>query len=98
VVFEEGQDLFAKVRTARHPLEVMPSAVDVRAIDLAAREGLLDPAKERLVAHVHAQCHVRLTAVAPKVALAYEEAHEEPPFEIRRHVASPLKPGFLRFR
>src|SRR5678815_455663 len=53
VTLEEGHQDVPEKRAARHPLEVAPTAVVVRAVELPSGEGPLDPAKECLMVGMH---------------------------------------------
>ena len=46
-------------------------------VQLAARDGLLEPPEERLVARVHAQRDLGALAVAAEVRVAHEHAEHE---------------------
>jgi hypothetical protein len=76
VAVDEGGEFLAEEAPPGHPLEVAASAVVVGAVEDPAREGALQPAEEPLVAGVHPQCHLGLTAVAPEVALAGKDAEQ----------------------
>jgi len=79
---EHGREFIAQERAARHPLQIIPPAVVVRPVDTAARERPLQPVEDRLVPDMHAQGHVRLASVAAEMALADQEADQEPEVEL----------------
>jgi hypothetical protein len=76
VAVDEGGELLAEEAPPSHPLEVAATAVVVGAVEDATGKGALQPAEEPLVAGVHPQCHLGLTAIAAEVALAGEDAEQ----------------------
>ena len=78
---EHRQDVLDERRPARHPLVVAAAAVPVGPVQARARKALDQPAKQRLVADVHAQGDLRLLAVAPERPLADQDADETAPVE-----------------
>lgn len=86
---EEGSEGFAQRPAANHPLVVLPSTVEVRAVQAALRHGELEPVKDPQVASVHAERDVRLPSVSAEVPFAREDANEKALFErVQLHAAS----------
>jgi len=74
---DEGPDLFAKEATAGHPLVVIATAVVVRTVEPGFGKNRLQPQKELLVALVHSQRDLRLSAITAKMGFADEQAKQE---------------------
>ncbi len=104
MALDQGRENRPQVGSTCHPLEVVPSTVQIRAIELAAGKVSLDPEERPFVAHVHSQRYVGLSAVAPEVAFADQQADEEALYEGPFHVkhdgetiaSSPLVPQVWR--
>lgn len=80
--FQKRQHIMHKRGAPRHPLKVGAPAVGVGPIQPRRREPFLEPAEECLMADVHAQRDVRLTAIATERALADQDAHDDAPLEV----------------
>ena len=88
VALDERDDVLAEIPPSGRPLVVGTAAVVVWAVEGAARIGAPQPLEGLLVADVHPQRHLRLTAVAPEVALAHEETEQESDRQIVRPEAA----------
>ena len=74
---QHRKDVLDEGHAAGHPLVVAATAVAVRTVQAGAREALEKPAKERLVAHVHAQGDLGLLPVATERPLADQDADDD---------------------
>jgi hypothetical protein len=87
---EHRRELVPQERTARHPLEVMPPAVVIWAVDAASGERPLEPPEYRLMADVHAEGHMRLASITAEVTLSDQKADEESELELGWHGRLPV--------
>ena len=69
-LIESRHELIPQVAAARHPLEVVPPVVVIRAIEASSGKRPFQPLEYRLVPDMHAESHLRLSAVTAKVALS----------------------------
>ena len=94
VFVEDGHENLAEVAAPGHPLEVVPTVVVVRAVELAAREGPLYPGEHGLMTDVHPQCHLGLSPIPPEVPFTDQQPDNEPFFEVSRQPSLlPAKPA-----
>ena len=84
LLLEDGQNLVDQRHAAGHPLEVGPPAVVVRTVEAAVREALGQPAQERLVPDMHAECDLGLLTVTTKRALTDQQSDHHAAFEGRQ--------------
>ncbi len=89
---EERDQHITEVATSSHPLEVAPAVVVIRPVQLAAREGLLDPMEQRSMSHVHPQCYLRLATIPAKVTFTDQQTDQHTLFELCRQPSPPFGP------
>lgn len=96
-LFEHGQHIFDQSRTARHPLVVAAASMPVGSVQATPGKALHEPAKQGLVAHVHAQRYLGLLAVTAKGSLANEDPYHHPSLKRRqvRQCAPALRTGLI---
>ncbi len=88
MLVEQGYEHIAEVAAPSHPLQIMPSIVVIRAVDLSTRKCPIDPIEERCVLDVHSQSDLWLTAVSPEVTFSDQQPDQDTFFELCRQ--SPL--------
>jgi len=78
---ERDHDLCQK-SPSRHPLVVMPTTVEIGAVELSARKGQFKPSEDLFVAYMHPQGNLGLATVTPEVAFTDKEADDEALLEL----------------
>jgi hypothetical protein len=68
---EQRHELIPQEGAACHPLEVVPPAVVIRAVDTTSGERPFQPPVYGLVPDVHAESHLRLAAITAEVTLSH---------------------------
>jgi hypothetical protein len=79
---QERHKLVAQERASRHPLEIVSLAMEIWPIQLPSGKRAVDPVKDCLVPHMHAERDMGLLSVAPESALANQQANENALIEI----------------
>lgn len=79
---QDWKQFISKRLAADHPLVVAPSSMMIGTVEPGAWNQSKQPTKELFVSNVHPQSHLRLAAVAPKMAFANQDANQESFFEL----------------
>ncbi len=69
--------------STHHQLTIMTSPMKIRAIEFRASNPIPHPFEEHIVTDVHFDYDLRLTAIPTKMALADQEANNDPLIELR---------------
>ena len=78
MALDQRDDVVAEISPPGRPLEIRSPPVMVRTVESTARVRPPKPLEGLLMTDVHAEGHLRLATVAPEMALADQEAEQEP--------------------
>lgn len=82
VAGQDREELFAQQPTARHPLIIVSTPVEIWPVDFGGGKFSFEPAEELLMAGMHAQSHLRLLAVTAEVPFSNQDSDQKPLFEL----------------